>query len=77
VLPSAFSKEEIEEFKNEALELLEVAEKSLLDLDTGGEFKITFDNVFRATYSSSKQIQKPLKRKSQFPATPVLSIEFL
>lgn len=47
----SFSKEEIEEFKSEALELLEVAEKSLLDFDKGNDFKTTFDNVFRCFHN--------------------------
>lgn len=47
----SFSEEEIEEFKAEALELLDVAEKSLLALDGGAAFQSTFDNVFRSFHN--------------------------
>lgn len=47
----SFSEAEIEEFKTEALELLEVAEKSLLELDRGAVFRCTFDAVFRGFHN--------------------------
>jgi two-component system chemotaxis sensor kinase CheA len=46
-----FSEQEIEEFKAEALELLEIAEKSLLSLDQGAEFRSAFDAVFRGFHN--------------------------
>lgn len=46
-----FSSEEIEEFKNEALELLDEAEKHLLALEKGGDFTKTYDAVFRVFHS--------------------------
>jgi DNA-binding response OmpR family regulator/HPt (histidine-containing phosphotransfer) domain-containing protein len=45
------SVEEIEEFKVEAEELLEVAESSLLALDKGGDFGKYYDAIFRAFHS--------------------------
>lgn len=49
---SSFSEQEIEEFKAEAMELLDVAEKSLLALDQGsGEFKPAYDAVFRGFHN--------------------------
>lgn len=48
---SSFSEEEIEEFKVEALELLESAEKSLLALDEGAEFTSSFDTIFRGFHN--------------------------
>lgn len=47
----AFSNQEMEEFKVEALELLEAAEKSLLALDQGTEFRPAFDTVFRSFHN--------------------------
>lgn len=47
----SFTPEEIEEFKVEALELLEVAEKSLLGLDQGAEFRPAFDAIFRCFHN--------------------------
>ena len=47
----SFSAEEIEEFKTEALELLDTAEKSLLALDQGAEFQSAFDAVFRGFHN--------------------------
>ena len=47
----SFSDQEIEEFKTEAIELLDVAEKSLLALDLGSEFKLTYDAVFRSFHN--------------------------
>lgn len=48
---SSFSEEEIEEFKVEALELLDGAEKSLLSLDDGGDFRTCFDTTFRGLHN--------------------------
>lgn len=48
---SSFSPEEIEEFKVEAQELMDMAEKSLLSLDQGGDFKTCFDSVFRGFHN--------------------------
>jgi two-component system chemotaxis sensor kinase CheA len=42
---------ELEEFKTEALELLDLGEKSLLSLDIGGDFKSSFDSIFRAFHN--------------------------
>lgn len=42
----SFSQEDLDEFKAEALDLLEIAEKSLLALDSGAEFKTAFDSIF-------------------------------
>ncbi len=47
----SFSEQEIEEFKAEAMELLEVAEKSLLSLDQGAEFRPAYDAVFRGFHN--------------------------
>lgn len=47
----SFSEQEIEEFKTEAVELLDVAEKSLLALDLGSSFKQTYDAVFRSFHN--------------------------
>lgn len=46
-----FSEEEIKEFQVEADELLDLAEKSLLALDQGGDFREHYDSVFRAFHS--------------------------
>ncbi len=48
---SSFSQEEIEEFKVEAQELMDMSEKSLLALDQGGEFKTCFDSIFRGLHN--------------------------
>src|SRR5690606_34317787 len=48
---SSFSQEEIEEFKVEALELLDMAERGLLELDQGGDFKKCFDSIFRGLHN--------------------------
>lgn len=47
----SFSEQEFEEFKVEALELLELAESSLLQLDKGADFRTTFDAVFRGFHN--------------------------
>lgn len=47
----SFSEQDMEEFKAEALELLEVAEKSLLALDQGGDFRPAFDAAFRGFHN--------------------------
>lgn len=47
----SFSEQEIEGFKTEAVELLDVAEKSLLALDLGSSFKQTYDAVFRSFHN--------------------------
>lgn len=47
----SFSDQELEEFKAEALELLEIAEKSLLALDSGAEFRPSFDAIFRGFHN--------------------------
>lgn len=46
-----FSNEEMEEFKAEALDLLDVAEKSLLALDSGADFRPAFDAIFRGFHN--------------------------
>ncbi len=45
------SQEELDEFKSEALELLDAAEKNLLALDSGEDFKIAFDTIFRSFHN--------------------------
>jgi two-component system, chemotaxis family, sensor kinase CheA len=47
----SFSSEEIEEFKTEAQELMDIAEKSLLELDQGGDFTDCFDSIFRSLHN--------------------------
>lgn len=47
----SFTEQEIAEFKTEALELLEMAEKSLLALDGGADFQAGFDAVFRGFHN--------------------------
>lgn len=47
----SFTDEEIEEFKNEACELLDIAEKSLLALDKGADFKICYNAIFRSFHN--------------------------
>lgn len=48
----AFSDQEMEEFKTEAFELLDVAERSLLSLDQGsGDYRTCFDAVFRSLHN--------------------------
>jgi two-component system chemotaxis sensor kinase CheA len=47
----SFTQEDLEEFKVEAIELLDTAEKSLLALDQGADFKSSFDSVFRGFHN--------------------------
>ncbi|AGH94531.1 chemotaxis protein CheW [Pseudobdellovibrio exovorus] len=47
----SFSEQDLEEFKVEALELLDTAEKSLLALDQGADFKSSFDSIFRGFHN--------------------------
>jgi CheY-like chemotaxis protein/HPt (histidine-containing phosphotransfer) domain-containing protein len=47
-----FSNEDIQEFCQEATELLEAAEESLLSLDKGGDFQSNYDAIFRAFHST-------------------------
>lgn len=47
----SFTEDEISEFKVEAAELLDQAEKSLLALDQGADFHQEYDAVFRAFHS--------------------------
>lgn len=47
----SFTPQEIQEFKTEAYELLEAAEKSLLEIDLGIDFKKCFDTVFRCFHN--------------------------
>lgn len=47
----SFSQEELEEFKAEALDLLDTAEKSLLALDGGADFHPMFDAIFRSFHN--------------------------
>lgn len=46
-----FTQEEINEFEQECLDLLESAESSLLELEKGGDFRFHFDAVFRTLHS--------------------------
>lgn len=43
--------QELEEFKVEALELLDTAEKGLLSLDLGSDYKVAFDSIFRGFHN--------------------------
>ena len=47
----SLSQQELEEFKAEAMELLDVAEKGLLALDGGAEFRSVFDAIFRSFHN--------------------------
>jgi CheY-like chemotaxis protein/HPt (histidine-containing phosphotransfer) domain-containing protein len=47
----SFAPEEVEEFKNEALELLAMAEMSLLQVEAGEELKPRYDAIFRCFHS--------------------------
>ena len=47
----SFSHQELEEFKAEARELLDLSEKSLLALDEGAEFRGAFDTIFRGFHN--------------------------
>lgn len=47
----AFTDDEINEFRIEAVELLTAAEQALLSIDKGGDFKGHFDAIFRAFHS--------------------------
>lgn len=47
----SFSEQDIKEFKTEALELLDVAERSLLSLDDGEDFRSCFDAIFRSFHN--------------------------
>lgn len=47
----SFSDQEMQEFKAEAMDLLETAEKSLLTLDQGGQFQSVFAVIFRAFHN--------------------------
>ncbi|MBX7231817.1 MAG: Hpt domain-containing protein [Bdellovibrionales bacterium] len=46
-----FTDQEIEEFKIEAMDLLENAEKSLLGIDSEQDFSKTFDSIFRCFHN--------------------------
>lgn len=43
--------EEVEEFKSEAMELLDEAESHLISLEKGGDFRKTYDAVYRVFHS--------------------------
>lgn len=47
----SFSEQDFEEFNAEAFELLDIAEKCLLGLDQGAEFRASFDTVFRSFHN--------------------------
>ena len=47
----SFTPEDLEEFKVEAFELLDIAEKSLLALDQGADFRTSFDSIFRGFHN--------------------------
>ncbi|MBX9767829.1 MAG: Hpt domain-containing protein, partial [Bdellovibrionales bacterium] len=48
----AFSEQELEEFKSEAIELLDTAEKSFLSLENpGADFRSAFDAAFRGFHN--------------------------
>ncbi len=51
VFRMSFTDQENEEFKAEAFELLDVAERSLLSLDQGAEYKPCFDAIFRSFHN--------------------------
>ncbi len=50
-MESGFSEEELNEFKIEALELLDLGEQGLLALDNQGSYRENFDAIFRAFHS--------------------------
>jgi len=47
----SYSEDDIAEFKTEAEDLLELAEKSLLKVEKGGPLKQNYDEIFRAFHS--------------------------
>lgn len=47
----SFTEQEIEEFKTEARELLDVGERGLLGLDQGADFRECFDSIFRSFHN--------------------------
>lgn len=47
----SFSQSELDDFKSEAYELLDIAEKSLLSLDEGGDFKVCYNAIFRSLHN--------------------------
>jgi two-component system chemotaxis sensor kinase CheA len=47
----SFTESELAEFKAEARELLDVAERSLLSLDKGEEYRASFDTIFRSFHN--------------------------
>jgi DNA-binding response OmpR family regulator len=50
-VPVSLDENDLAEFKNEALELIEEAEKKLLEVERGQEFKPRYDAVFRCFHS--------------------------
>lgn len=50
-LGMAFNEDEIAEFRTEAFELLELAEKSLLALEQGGDFHTNYNSIFRVFHN--------------------------
>ena len=50
-MSSTYTVEEIKEFINDGMDLLESAETALLNLDKGGDFKTSFDTVFRCFHN--------------------------
>jgi two-component system, chemotaxis family, sensor kinase CheA len=47
----SFDESELNEFRTEALELLDVIEKSLISLEAGGEFQSNYDAMFRVFHN--------------------------
>ncbi len=47
----SFTEQEIEEFKAEALELLETAEKGLLAIDEGADYQTAYNLIFRSIHN--------------------------
>jgi len=47
----AFSKEDLDDFKTEALEILDTAETTFFSIEAGGEFRPLFDTIFRSLHN--------------------------
>jgi chemotaxis protein histidine kinase CheA len=43
--------QDLAEFNSEAIELIDAAERQLLEIGSGGDFKIAFDLVFRCFHN--------------------------
>ncbi len=88
----SFSQEEIDEFKAEASDLLDTAERSLLALDGGADFRSLFDSIFRSLHnlkgasgmmellalqSHTHELENVLMKYKESDALPKEIVEFL